>query len=213
MILLSILLVLSLVTTGLYVYFFEYLKGNVLYYTIPIAYLVSFIGFFILFILFLVICLLFRPKNKKPTKFFAFFTTQVALIVTFVSRVKVVLEGLDKLPKDGKFLLISNHQSLQDPIAVIGHLRKYNMTYIMKDSIMKIPLVGKWLKAAGFYPLDRKNDRNALKTIIKAIQRLKDGYPVAAFPEGTRSGSAKINEFRNGILKYHKRLKRQLLYV
>ncbi|MCK9472014.1 MAG: 1-acyl-sn-glycerol-3-phosphate acyltransferase, partial [Bacilli bacterium] len=128
-------------------------------------------------------------------------TTQVALIVSKLSRVKVIVQNFDLLPKDGKFLFISNHQSLQDPIAILGVFRKYKISYIMKDSLMKIPFVGSWLEAGGFLPIDRKNDRNALKTIIKAGKRLEAGYPIAVFPEGTRSGSKTIGEFKNGIFK------------
>lgn len=201
MILLIAFTILSILVTGLYVYFIEYLKNGVLYYTIPIVFIISFIALIILLIIFLYICLLFRPKSKtEPTRFYSFFTTQVAMAVSFLSGVKVIKENFDLLPNK-KFLFVSNHQSLQDPVAIIGFTGKQRMTYIMKDGIMKIPFVGRWLYAAGFLPIDRKNDRNALKTIITAGKRLREGHPIAVFPEGTRSGSKNIGGFRNGIFK------------
>ena len=210
MILLTIYLILSLITTGLYVYFVEYLNGNILYYTAVIVFIVSMIAYFLLTMLFLMVCLLFRPIEKSinsPTKFYHFFTTQVAVILTLFFGIKIKKENMDSLPKNEKFLLISNHQSLYDPIAIIGLLRKYRISYIMKDGIMKLPFVGRWLYAAGYLPIDRNNDRNALKTIITASKRLEKGDPIGVYPEGTRSKTSEINRFRNGIFKIAQKAK------
>lgn len=204
MILLFSFTIISIIATGLYIYFIEYLNGKILYYTIPIVYILSFIASIILLIIFLMISLLFRSHEKNlnsPTRFHSFFTNQVAMLVTWFFRVKVYTEGMELLPKDGKFMLMSNHQSLHDPIATVGLLRKYKISFIMKDGLMKIPFIGRWLSAAGFLPIDRKNDRNALKTIIIAGKRLAKGDPIGVYPEGTRSGSSEINQFRNGIFK------------
>ena len=204
MILLISLIVLSLISTGLWVYYIEYLNSGILYYTIPIVYIISFLAFLLLMVLFLAICLLFRPideSRKASSKFYSFFTTQVAVLVSVFFGVRIKKENIDLIPKGEKFLFISNHQAMFDPIAIIGYLSKYKMSYIMKDGIMKIPFVGRWLHAAGFLPIDRENDRNALKTIITAAKRLKDGNPISVFPEGTRSGSKEVSQFKNGIFK------------
>ena len=204
MILLYSLIISSLISTGLWVYYIEYLGNGILFYTIPIVFILSFLALILLLVIFLAICLLFRPVDENkvaPTKFYSFFTTQVSLLVSVLFGVRIKIENLDLIQKGEKFLFISNHQAMFDPIAIIGYLRKYNISYIMKDGIMKIPFVGRWLHAAGFLPIDRKNDRNALKTIITASKRLKNGYPISVFPEGTRSGSSEVQQFKNGIFK------------
>lgn len=214
MILLSIYIILSLISTGLYVYFVEYLNGKILYYTAVIVFVLSFIALLILTIIFLLVSLLFRPVEKSiisPTKFHHFFTTQVAVMITVIFGIKVIPENLELLPKDEKFLLISNHQSIYDPITMVGFLRKYRISYIMKEEIMKLPLVGRWLYAAGFLPIDRKNDRNALKTIITASKRLENGDPIAVYPEGTRSKTSEVNNFRNGIFKIAQKAKASIV--
>ena len=204
MILLLTYLILSAVTTFLYVYFVEYLNGKILIYTIFLIYILSILALLILTILILLISLLFRPIDKSinsPTKFHHFFTTQVAEMISIVFGIRLKAENLELLPKDEKFLLIANHQSLLDPISLIAILKKYRICFIMKEEIMKLPFVGRWLYAADFLPIDRHNDRNALKTIITATKRLENGDPIGVFPEGTRSKTTEIINFRNGIFK------------
>ncbi len=199
-------IVLSVLTTSAYIYFVEYLGNGILYYTMPLMFIASFIVLFIVFILILWVLLLFNKKDGV-NKFFYFFSGQVAEAVRIFFRIKIIREDYDKIPKDTRFMFVSNHQSIFDPIALVGELKKQRLTYIMKDGVMKIPFAGRWLKASGFFPLDRNNDRNALKTILSASKQLQLGYPVAAFPEGTRSKTTNINDFKSGVFKIAERAK------
>jgi len=83
----------------------------------------------------------------------------------------------------------------------------------MKDVIMKLPFIGKWLSASGFLPLDRKNDRKALQIILQGVKRLKKGYPLAVYPEGTRSKGPHVNEFRHGIFKVAQKAEVDILVI
>lgn len=50
--------------------------------------------------------------------------------------------------------------------------------------------------------IDRENPRNAMKTILKAAELLKqDEVSVAVYPEGTRSKSCELLPFHNGVFK------------
>ena len=57
-----------------------------------------------------------------------------------------------------------------------------------------------WAHAAGYYDLDRDNNRNAIKTIKKAIEAVKV-RSIAVFPEGTRSKEGSLLEFKDGAFK------------
>ena len=51
-------------------------------------------------------------------------------------------------------------------------------------------------------PVDRENDRQALKSILKCIQLIReDKVSVCAFPEGYTSKDGKLNHFRSGVFK------------
>lgn len=214
MILLIIFNVLSILFALFHAYYFEYLNGGLKFYTTPLIYLATFISLIIIMVLVLWLILQFKSKNKlRSNRFFSFFTTQVAQAASILFRVKVIKENFELIPKKKPFMLISNHQSIHDPITMVGALRKYDVSYIMKDGVTKLPFVGPWLLASGFLPIDRFNDRNALRTIINATKVIESGRPVAAYPEGTRSKDTLIGEFKSGIFKIAQKTKVPIIVV
>ena len=63
-------------------------------------------------------------------------------------------------------------------------------------------IIGKLMHKIQCLPLNRDNDREALKTILKAIALVKeDKASVGLFPEGTRSLDGKLHSFRSGGFK------------
>lgn len=114
--------------------------------------------------------------------------------------------GLEKLPEDQSFLLVCNHRSMFDPCIVIDKLRRWNIMFISKPSNLKIPVIGRIAYAAGFLPIDRENNRNALKTILQAADYLKRGVcSMAVYPEGTRSKDGEMLPFHAGCFKVAQR--------
>lgn len=139
---------------------------------------------------------------KKPKKFFSVLNYHVCNFVRFFLRVKIKKEGFEKLDNfDGKMMLVSNHQSNLDPLMILACVKPNRLTFVMKDSILKVPIIGRWLISSGFFSLDRGNNRKGLETIIKTIKRVEDGYPVGIFPEGTRSKGKDMGELHDGTFK------------
>ena len=111
-------------------------------------------------------------------------------------------EGLEKLPKDSRFLLVCNHRSSFDPLATMWALRDYNVSFISKPSNLKIPIVGKLAWGAGYLPINREDNREALKTILQAAEYLKnDVCSMCIYPEGTRSHGTAMLPFHSGSFK------------
>ena len=112
------------------------------------------------------------------------------------------IHGMDKLPTGERFLFVCNHRSMFDPLIVMSKLREYNISFISKPSNMRIPIVGRVSYGAGFLPIDRENNRNALKTILTAADYLeKDICSVGIYPEGTRSKTGSMLPFHPGSFK------------
>lgn len=124
----------------------------------------------------------------------------------FYSGSRVHLVGREKLPESGRFVLVSNHRSGKDPIAVLSAMYKYNISFISKPSNMKLPVLGSVAYGAGFLPIDRENDRSALRTILQAVDYLKrDICSVAIYPEGTRNRGEGLLPFHAGSFKLPQR--------
>ena len=118
------------------------------------------------------------------------------------ARVRVKLSGADKLPTEGRFVLICNHRSGFDPVVTATWLKAYNLAFISKPSNLKLPYIGKLAYGAGFLPIDRENDRAALKTILTAADYLKrDFCSIVIYPEGTRSKTGEMLPFHHGSFK------------
>ena len=127
-------------------------------------------------------------------------------MLCFYLRADVHVVGEEKLPKDRRFLYVSNHRSGLDPLIVMGRLKDYDISFVSKPSNMDLPLIGAVGYAAGFLAIDRENDRKALKTILTAADYLKrDLCSIGIYPEGTRSKTGELLPFHAGSFKIAQR--------
>lgn len=95
-------------------------------------------------------------------------------------------------------LYICNHQSMID-IPLL--LSRFAIPPIMKKEIMKIPIFGIVAKISGAMPVDRK-DPNSRQNILKmSFERMKNGFPVQYYPEGTRSKDGKPKPYEEVKMK------------
>jgi 1-acyl-sn-glycerol-3-phosphate acyltransferase len=105
------------------------------------------------------------------------------------------VEGLENAPKEGPFLLASNHLSFLDPPA-LGCRMPRNLHYFARDSLFKGPL-GMLIKALNSIPVNRS--QLDLATLRRVLKVLSDGHPLLVFPEGTRSEDGQLGEGKKGV--------------
>ena len=76
------------------------------------------------------------------------------------------------------------------------------MVFISKRENDEKFIIGPFLRKIMCQPINRENDREALKTILKCIQLIKeDRHSVCVFPEGYIYDDLKLHRFRNGVFK------------
>ena len=104
--------------------------------------------------------------------------------------------GKEHIPKQGGFILASNHKSNLDPF-LIGLSFNRRISYMAKDSLFRNPITRFFLDHVEAFPVRRgASDVRALR---ETLRRLKRGLPVVVFPQGTRQGSGRSNKTRPGI--------------
>lgn len=112
--------------------------------------------------------------------------------------IKIINE--DKVPKDGKYLLVSNHRSVIDPLIVENALRKSNIMghWIAKKELYNSFFFGVFVRNGGTILLDREASKmGGFFTDIKEC--VKSGDSIFVFPEGTRNKSEnELGEFKDG---------------
>ena len=114
-----------------------------------------------------------------------------------VSFVRTEIKNKDKIQKGKSYIIISNHQSMYDIIALVTTLG-IQFRWIIKKELLKIPVFGYALYASRNIFIDRSNTASAIESINKGFERLPEGVSVMVFAEGTRSPDGQIQEFKKG---------------
>ena len=135
------------------------------------------------------------PFYRRMAKYY------VAFIKT-VLRLRVDTKGLEKTPKEDRFLLVCNHLDDSDPAVLLHYFRDSQLAFISKRENRDMFIVGKLMHKLQCQLVNRENDREALKTILKCIQLIKeDKVSIGAFPEGGILVKDKLSHFRSGMFK------------
>jgi 1-acyl-sn-glycerol-3-phosphate acyltransferase len=107
-------------------------------------------------------------------------------------------EGSKNVPRKGAAVIVSNHLSLIDPFVVsFGANRLIN--FMGKQELFEPPVLGDIFRKLGAFPVDRARRDPAAMRI--ALTVLKEGELLGMFPEGTRSTTGEMNEFRAGAAR------------
>jgi 1-acyl-sn-glycerol-3-phosphate acyltransferase len=97
------------------------------------------------------------------------------------------------------YVIVSNHESFVD-ILLISHL-PWEMKWLSKKEMFKIPVGGWLMRMAKDIPLDRKDRDSAIRAMEQCAQRLDQKVSVMIFPEGTRSTSGDLLPFKDGAFR------------
>ena len=120
-----------------------------------------------------------------------------AKTILFICGVKLEVSGIENIRKDLPSIYMSNHQSYFDIFALLASL-PVDFKFILKKELMKIPILGRAMKSAGYISLDREDNRKAIVSMNMAADRIRNGASVLIFPEGTRSEDGVVREFKKG---------------
>jgi 1-acyl-sn-glycerol-3-phosphate acyltransferase len=127
---------------------------------------------------------------------YAFHARLWARIALALNNTPVELRGAAHLP-DGACILMSNHQSNFDILALIATVPR-RIYWIAKKELFDIPVFGSSMRRGGYIPLDRSDARKALKSMENAAAIIREGRSVVMFPEGTRSRDGHLLPFKRG---------------
>ena len=174
-------------------------------WSLPLLFLGFDLGLLLLSVLFLWMCCatvdMSKPQEEDSRFFRRLMHPYIEALISIVG-IRLHTQGLEKVPTDGRFLLVCNHLFIADPGVLLHCFKNSQLAFVTKQENDSVFLVGKIMHKILCQPIDRNNDRAALKTILKCIQLLKeDKVSVCVFPEGYTSKDGKLHHFRNGVFK------------
>ena len=121
--------------------------------------------------------------------------SQVIIFPIYKLLFRGILVGRENIPKQGSFILVSNHGSLFDP-PLLGHAVGRNISFMAKSELFSIPLLGYIIKACGAYPVKRgMADKNTIKI---ACEKLSNNKSIGIFIDGTRQKDGRVNKPKQG---------------
>jgi len=154
--------------------------------------------FDIFFIFWTILCAIFGfpiGMSKKYAIYLGkFWANGVLIALNFFCNIKYECKDLEKM--QGLSLILSKHQSAWETIFFLAKIK--NVTFVIKENLLKIPFYGWYLQNMGMIPVARKISIMELKNMNKKIiQSIQSKKTVIIFPQGTRT-----NVVNNNIVKY-----------
>lgn len=125
--------------------------------------------------------------------FYKFIKVLCRILFAFTGGIEVF--GGEDLPQKGPLIIVSNHQSILDPLVLVSRM-PYRISFFAASYLFKIPVVGQILILSGAIPIhSEKGDFGSFK---KALELLKRGAVIGIFPEGGVSLDGNLKPLMEG---------------
>ena len=134
------------------------------------------------------------PQKRPKMRWFRFARWCCKVFCDLFFRIHVC--GRENVPDKGAFVLVSNHQSYLDPV-FCGIYLKRPLYFLARDSLWKNRFFGRLISSVNTIPV--KQGKADLSAMRQVISKLKEGWGVCLFPEGTRTSDGKITPFKPGF--------------
>ncbi|MGD1277660.1 MAG: lysophospholipid acyltransferase family protein [Tepidisphaeraceae bacterium] len=104
--------------------------------------------------------------------------------------------GRGNVPAAGGVLLVANHQSYLDPMLIAVHLRR-PVSFMARSGLFSNPMFSWLIRNLHAFPVRQgQGDVGAVK---EAIHRLREGYILNIYPEGSRTETGEIGPMEKGV--------------
>lgn len=179
----------------------QYVKTIVDCWKIIFLFLIIFLGFVQLHAAADMLISLFVSRKKEQKKLKNIFRSATLVTINLflhIMKARIHISGADKIPDDRRFLLVGNHLSIFDPMVAMYCFRDKELAFISKKENIMIPFFGRLMLASGCIPLDRGDNRAAVKSIMHAARNIAENKAsMGIYPEGG------INKTDDILLPFH----------
>lgn len=138
---------------------------------------------------------------------------QTISFIWFVACYRFRSWGVRTVPCEGPVLLLSNHQSYLDPIAIGLGVHKRQFHALARKTLWDSWLFRTLTKPLNSIPVDQESDNGDIKAMKTCIDRLNAGHAVLVFPEGSRCDDGRTHDFQPGTLLLIKRARPTVIPV
>ncbi len=127
----------------------------------------------------------------------SYFPHYWARLFCLMCLVRVKVSGREYITNGTSYVFVCNHQGAFDIFSIYGYLN-YPFRWMMKKSLKKIPMVGYACEVSGHIMVDNSTPTATRHTMETAEDRLRGGMSLVVFPEGARTWTGKMRQFKRG---------------
>ena len=139
------------------------------------------------------------PKDRNRRRVGRFFHSAAVLAGSINPFWTFRILGAEGVDPEAPHVFVANHSSFTD-VFLLARL-PWEMKWLSKKSIFRVPLLGWLLRIAGDVPIVRGDKESAREASARMRRILESGVSVVLFPEGTRSADGSLGEFRDGAFR------------
>lgn len=145
-----------------------------------------------------VLALVSWPLDRQRNWLHAFVCRWTFQYLRVVPGWKVEVLGRELLP-DGPAVIVANHQSMADVVAMMGLFHRFK--FVSKASLFRLPLVGWMMSLCRYVALERGKPSSMHRMMSSCRNWLREGVAVLLFPEGTYSEGKGLLPFKRGAFR------------
>ena len=108
----------------------------------------------------------------------------------------LTVHGAESIPEKAPFIVIANHQTFYDAVAVLHSVKKHEISFLAKKELTKVGILKWFFGMMHMIPVDRGN--SAMAALRACMKTLREGGVLGIFPEGTRHKQGVMEELESG---------------
>lgn len=121
-----------------------------------------------------------------------------ARLILACGLVRVRVRGRQALAAGRSYVFVANHLSYLDIPVLLAHLPP-GVRFMAKASLFHVPFVGWYLRRTGHLPVRGSGVHANARRLLQAVGYIRQGHSIVVFPEGGRSLTGEMGEFKPGI--------------
>jgi 1-acyl-sn-glycerol-3-phosphate acyltransferase len=119
-------------------------------------------------------------------------------LILRIGGISLQVNGLQHIDPSRQYIFIVNHQSNIDIPVLVQALAKFQLRWLAKKELLRVPFFGWAMWATKHVTVDRADPQDAIKSLERAQKCLAAGISLVIYPEGTRSKDGNLLRFKKG---------------
>ena len=136
----------------------------------------------------------FRAPRKRIDRVYTGFGTASC----WVGGTKLDVRGLENIRPGEAYVIVPNHESDWDPIALLAALKQLSVRFIAKNEVIRVPILGQAMLRSGNVRVERSNTQGDVERIRKEMAQRPLDVSIIFYAEGTRSKDGALHPFKKG---------------